>query len=241
MAGPMLALRRFTDVAFKKYRKEMIRILKERIRPLAYTSKDADYLLPDWTVTKLLQAARAALAAHIARKDNPHQETATTIGSYTETIVAGKFAAKVPNSIVPISTYGIHERLTAAQVTAAWTNSGFVLTCNRVMKAIISGTPYNMSVQSLTLAANKTYYIFIRLRFGAISYEAREDSPPESVSVMYIGTVTTNGTGIVSKSFAPVTRIDTFRISTIARGSVIPVTQGTLDTPTKFTSEWKPL
>lgn len=249
MAGPRLALKRFVDKAFAKYHLQIKRILLERLRPAAGESKDATYLLPNWNITKLLETARVALAAHIARKDDPHKETIESIGSYSEETIAAKLAAKVPNSVMPVSTYGVQDHLSNSQVAAAWTYiaNSFLLTCSREMKVVISGTPYVLPITTIDLTKVvvdprlKTLYVYLRLRFGRISYEVRDDTPPETSSVMFIGSVTTNATGISSKSFQTVTRIDTFRLSTATRGSVMPVTQGTLDTPTKLPVAWKPL
>lgn len=247
MAGPLTEGVLLRIQKFKAYQAEIVRILTTVKRDNAFESKDAALLVPDWNFTKLLKKARDTLAAHVARKDNPHQETMETIGSYTATTVNAKLAAKVPNSVLPISTYGITEFLTAAQIAAAWTASGWVVSCNREIKIILSGTPYTMPTYSLDLRGveaspgNKTYNVYVRARFGKVTYEARVDSPPESVSVMFIGTVTTNASGIASLSFAPVTRIDTFRISNTPLGSVIPVTGGTVDAPVKFPATWNPL
>jgi hypothetical protein len=249
MAGPITALKLFKTSAFKKYKAEIIRLLKVRPRPKAEDAKDAGILAPDWSIDKLLQAARTLLAQHAARRDNPHQETMESIGSYSETVVAQKLTTKIANSIVPISSFGIVDRLTPTQVLAMWTYpaTGWVLNANRAVKVVMSGTTYDLPITALNLAAvssspaNKTFNIFIRLRFGKVSYEVRDDSPPESTSIMYIGSVTTGANGITSKEFVPVIRIDTFRPGSGPRGSVIPVTIGTLDNPTKFPSNWNPL
>lgn len=247
MAGPITEGVLLRIQKFKAYQAEIVRILTQVKRDNAFESKDAGLLVPDWNFTKLLKKARDALTAHAARRDNPHQETMETIGSYSATAVNAKLAAKVPNSVLPLSTYGVIEFLTAAQVAAAWVGAGWVVSCNRTIKIILSGTPYTMPTYSLDLRGveaspgNKTFNVYVRARFGKVTYEARVDSPPESVSVMFIGTVTTNASGIASLNFAPVTRIDTFRLSTTPLGSVIPVTGGTIDAPTKFPSTWNPL
>lgn len=249
MAGPVTALKLFKTKGFKKYKEEVRRLLMDRPRPKALDAKDAGILKPNWSITELLKAARAALAAHIARKDNPHAETMETIGSMSEVNIASKLTAKIPNSIIPISSFGVLERLTPSQVLAMWTYAatGWVLNANRAVRVVMSGTTYDLPITAIDLSkvnaapANKTFNIFIRLRFGKISYEARNDAPPESSTVMYLGTVTTNATGIATKEFVPVIRIDTFRPGTGPRGSIIPVTVGTLDNPTKFPATWNPL
>jgi hypothetical protein len=246
MAGPISALKLFRTKSFLKYRNEMIRILKVRIRPLAVRSGDAGILKVDWTVAKLLQAARDALATHAARKDNPHGESMVSIGSYSAPMVDGLLTTKIPRSIVPLSHYGWLDSR-AVNVATIWTSSAFRITCNKVVPIVMSGVPYNVPIATLDLAsadpspANKTFYLFVKLRFGQVLYQVRTDSPPESATIMYIGTVVTNGTGVASITVAPVVRISTFRPSLIPRGSVIPVSAGTIDAPTKLPATWNPL
>ncbi|MNQ11605.1 hypothetical protein D3C85_244940 [compost metagenome] len=246
MAGPISALKIFRNKSFLKYRNEMIRILKVRIRPLALKSGDAGILKPDWSVTKLLQAARTALATHAARKDNPHGETMNTIGSYTAPQVDGLLVTKIPRSIVPLSHFGWLDSRNV-NVATIWTSAAFKITCTKAVPIVMSGVPYTMPTGTLDLAAadpspaNKTFYLFVKLRFGQVQYQVRTDSPPESATVMYVGTITTNASGVASIVVAPVVRISTFRPSLIPRGSVIPVSAGTIDAPTKLPATWNPL
>lgn len=247
MAGPLTELWRFQRKVFARYKYELKRILKTRLRGFANESDDAGALSPDWSIAKLLASARALLAAHIARRDNPHQETMNTIGSYTAATVNDKIDDKMPLAIMPFSSYAVRELLSRQQLEALWSSNGFSLTCSQAMNVILSGTPYVLPAKTLNLASvvpdpsNKTFNVFVRLRFGVIDYMAREDSPPESISIMWIGKVVTNATGIVSREFYPVTRVDTFRISDEPLGSVIPVAKGVIDEPVKFPSSWNPL
>ena len=249
MAGPISALQIFRTRSFKAYKDQIRRLLMDRQRPKASDAKDAGALKPSWGVAELLAPARNALAAHIARKDDPHKETIESINSYSEETLSGNLATKVPNSVVPVSSFGVLDRMSAAQVSGMWTypTSGWTLTANRVVRVVMSGTVYEMPVTTLDLSSvvedpsNATFNIFVRLRFGKISYEARTDSPPEASGVMFLGSIKTGAVGITSKSFLPVIRIDTYRLSTTPLGSVIPVTTGTMDQPNKLPSTWKPL
>jgi hypothetical protein len=246
MAGPISALKIFRNKAFLDYRNEIIRILKVRIRPLAVRSGDAGILKVDWDITKLLKAARDALAAHAARKDNPHGESMASIGSYTAAQADTKLAAKIPRSIVPLSHFGWMDSRNV-DVSNIWTSNAFRLTCNKAVPVVMSGVPYMMPTGTLDLAqadpspGNQTFYLFVKLRFGQVQYQVRTDSPPESASIMFVGTINTDATKIVSIVVAPVVRISTFRPSLIPRGSVIPVSAGTIDAPTKLPTTWNPL
>lgn len=246
MSGPLTALALFKNKYFARYRAEIIRILKYRIRGSAYESDDAGMLLPDWDILKLLAAARAALAAHAARTDNPHQETMSTIGGYTAAEANAKIAAKIPLAVLPFSTYGWLKG-TMLNVRNIWTSSGFTITCTQAVPVILSGTPYTMPITTLNLAiadpapANKTFYVYVKQRYGIVQYDVRTDAPPEAAGVMYIGTVSTNGTGVSFMSFEPVVRVGTFRTYIEPRGSVIPVSAGPIDNPTKFPATWNPV
>jgi len=244
MAGPVTAKYRLVTKTFAAYHAEVIRLLKKHRTP-PDESDDASLIgTYDWT--GLLKPARDDLAAHIARKDNPHQETMNTHGSYTETQVRAKLDNKVPNAVLPISHYGVLDELTDAQIDAAWSASGWILSCNVAIQCALSGTVYNLPAQAIdlrtldTAPANKTFNVYVRTQFGLINYEARSDSPPESVSVMFIGRCTTNASGIVSKLISSVVRVDSFRLSGQPVGSAIPLTGGTYTAPVKLTTAWNP-
>ena len=229
---------------FAQYQANIVRLLKrpKRARIIAGNTDT----LNNQTVAQLLAGARADLAAHAALQNNPHQETIRTIGSFEDSYVRGVAVKKIPSGILPISTYGIGDELTDAQVQAAWTSSGWFLSCQLTMNVIISGTPFVMPAVTIDMRsvdaspANKTFHVFVYLRFGVVSYRIRDDSPPEGNSIMYIGTITTNAAGIVSRTFKTVLRIDTFRLSQTPVGSAIPVQGGTYDAPVAFPTTWNP-
>jgi hypothetical protein len=229
---------------FAQYQGHIVRLLKrpKRARVVAgYTDT-----LNGQNVNQLLAGARADLAAHAALKNNPHAEDIRSIGSFSDAYLRAEAVKKIPSGILPISTYGIADELTDAQVQAAWSGAGWILTCSRTMNVIVSGTPFVLAPVSIDLRtidaapANKTFHVFVHLRFGVAAYRARTDSPPEGNAIMYIGTITTNAAGIASVSFKTVLRIDTFRLSQTPVGSAIPVQGGTYDAPVAFPATWNP-
>lgn len=230
---------------FTQYQANIVRLLKrpKRARIIAGNTDT----LNNQTVAQLLAGARADLAAHAALKNNPHQETIRTIGSFEESYVRGEAVKKIPSGILPISTYGIGDELGDAEVLAAWDVANWILTCTRPMNVIISGTPFLIPITRIDLRTidaapgNKTFHVFVYLKFGVVSYRVSSESPPEGNSIMYIGTVTTGSAGIVSKSFKSVVRIDTFRLSSTPVGSAIPVQGGTYDAPVAFPTTWNPV
>jgi hypothetical protein len=245
MAGPITARFRLVMQYFGDYHREIIRLLT-RTKSEGLESDDADLIVTsDWFA--LLKPARDDLATHIANKNNPHEETIVSAGSYTPATVIDKLSKKIPNSVLPISSYGIVDELSDAQVDALWSANGWVLSCSATVAVCLGGTYYRMPASQLSLLssdpfpANKTFYIYARIEFGYISYQARDDSPPESETVMYIGKVVTGPSGITSKQFFSVTRIETFRLSKAAIGSAIPHTGGTYESPVPLSSNWNPL
>jgi len=246
MSGPVTAGYLLVSKYFRHYQEQIKRLLARK-RALALEADTADLIGNQFDWLGLLKPARDALAAHIALRNNPHGENMDTIGSYTANTINQKLGQKVPISIVPVSSYGVVDELTDTQVDAQWTFNGWVASCGRVMNTILSGTPYVLQPTSINLLAidpapaNKTFYVYVRSTFGIVTYQCRADSPPESVSVMYIGRITTGAAGIVAMSFSTCLRIDTFRVSQAPIGSAIPATQGNYDVPTKLTAAWNPL
>lgn len=245
MAGAITAKYRLVTKLFGAYHEEIKRLLK---RPKTNANEvDNAGLIGTYDWKALLQPARDDLAAHIARKDDPHQETMATHGSYTATQINSKLGVKIPNAILPVSNYGFVDRLTDAQINAAWTFSGWVLYVGIAFQVTLAGTVYRLPVQQVSLLVadpfpqNKTFYVYVRSQFGYVTYEVRSDAPPESESIMYIGTVTTNGSGIVSRVFAGAIRITTFRLSSLPVGSAIPVSGGTYDNIVALAASWNPV
>lgn len=230
---------------FGVYQENIVRLLK-RPRRARIIASDAD-TLNGQTVNQLLAGARSDLAAHAANTNNPHQETIQTIGSLPASFINAEIVKKIPNGILPVSTYGVSDEMSDSDMAAAWVSSGWILTCNREINAIVSGTPFVMPITNIDLRtvdaapANKTFHIFLSMKFGELTYRARTDSPPEGNSVMYIGTVTTNSSGIATRSFKTVLRIDTFRLSQTPIGSAIPVQGGVYDAAVAFPSTWNPV
>lgn len=244
MAGFVTAKYILAMRTFAQWHREIVRILTRKAQ-VSSESDDADLIVTDdWQ--SLLKPARDLLAAHIARKDNPHQETIESIGSYSATTIRGKLARKLPNGILPISSYGVVDELTEAQLTAAWVINGWTLTTSIPIISVLGGTLYRVPPTTINLRSaapdpsNKTFYVFARLELGFINMQVRTDSPPESETIMYIGKITTNASGITSKQFVPVIRIETFRLSALPVGSAIPMTGGSYENPVKLSPDWNP-
>lgn len=245
MSGPVTAKESLTSKNFGWYQRELIRILK-RLRMVLNYAKNSTKL-NGRTLAEIMQPGRDALAAHKADMNNPHQETLDSIGTYSDAYIRSQLPAKVPQGILPISTYGITDALSDAELLTAWVVNGWTIGVNRVINASISGTvfimaPWTVDVRNVTINyTNRTFHIYLYMKLGVVSYQCREDTVPEGTTMMYLGTVTTNGAGIITKAFKTVIRVDTFRISDSPVGSAIPVSSGTYDGITKFPAPWNPV
>lgn len=246
MSGPgsITAKKRLTENYFAWYQREMVRVLTKG-RETYVRAKNSNRL-NGLTLAQIRKPANDLLIAHIPRQDNPHEETLESIGTYTATYVDSQVTNKVPMGIIPISTYGITDGMTDEQMDAAWGINGWTIGISKPIAAIVSGTVYQLPAWSVDVRdvtsnfTNRTFHIYLYLRYGDVSYQCREDTVTESNTMMYLGTVTTNGVGIATKVFSTVIRLDTFRLSTAPVGSAIPVTGGTYDTLVKLPSTWNP-
>lgn len=245
MSGPITARSLLINKNFVWYQSEIVRVLK-RVRVVITHAKNSTRLNGK-TLDEIMKPSRDLLATHVANKNNPHGETLQSINTYSDAYIRSILSGKVPQGILPISTYGISDGLTDAEMLASWTVSGFTIGIARELSVIVSGTLYTLPAWSIdvrTIAAigtGRTYHVYLYLKFGQVTYQCREDIVPEGTSMMYVGSVVAGPTGITSRTFATVIRIDTFRISMTPVGSAIPVTSGTYDAITKFPSPWNPI
>lgn len=109
---------------------------------------------------------------------------------------------------------------------------GWVLYFSEETPLVLDGKYYILPVGNLDLrtvianAANRTFYIYVRITGGQAAYVVQTGQTDESNVNMFIGTVVTNATQIVSINVEKVTRLGNARISLTAKGSAIPVSTG---------------
>lgn len=109
---------------------------------------------------------------------------------------------------------------------------GWVLYFSEETPLVLDGKFYTLPVGNVDLrtvianAANRTFYVYARITGGQAAYVVQTGQTDESNVNMFIGTVTTNATQIVSINAEKVTRLGNARISLTAKGSAIPVSTG---------------
>lgn len=96
----------------------------------------------------------------------------------------------------------------------------------------MAGSLYSLIPTSIDLTtvspdpANKTFYVYVQLVQGVPRYVIRETEAADSETSMYIGRITTTGSGIGQIDINKVDRIGTFRLSATPIGSAIPISSG---------------
>ena len=109
---------------------------------------------------------------------------------------------------------------------------GWVVYFSEVTPVLINGYYYVLPVSTVDLrtiiadAANRTFYIYVRIVNGTAAYVIATSQTAESSTNMLVGTITTNSTQITAINAEKVSRLGNFRISATSRGSAIPVSSG---------------
>lgn len=111
---------------------------------------------------------------------------------------------------------------------------GYNIYFTQEVPVFLGGKFYKVPASSLDLTtikanpANSTFYIYVQMNrnTGVASYLVTESLIAESLTMTYIGTIVTGGSGINTISTEKVTRFLTYRPSTVKRGSAIPASSG---------------
>jgi len=186
-----------------------------------------------YTATTLGNEAKAEANLHIGNKENPHGVTAALLLGTVKPTVDASVAGRIPEGILPISRYG---ELTNAAIPVS--SSGLTVTFTAEVAAMMNGYSRKVAPASIPLLANTTYYVYLRWNGSAITYYFTTQDLAETATRMYIGRVVTDGSAVTVLSIARVTRIDTYRVSSSAVGSAIPVATGTPDVSSKLAPGW---
>lgn len=136
--------------------------------------------------------------------------------TYTTTEVDSIF------DILPLSRYGDD---TTDAVPASIVGSNIHI---EPVPALMRGKQYNLAATDIpfTLAMDAVFRVYLRLINGVPSYYYSPDYDPETPDNMLVGTLSFDTSGDPSVYFMKVVRLDNYRLSTDAGGSVIPGTTG---------------
>lgn len=126
----------------------------------------------------------------------------------------------------------------------SYTATAFQLKINETVPAIMASKQFTLPITTIRLTdwvaapANKTLFLYVRIRNGQASYEVASAASPETTTYINVGAITTNATAITNVTINKLSGIGTVRVSPIKIGSAIAVTQGL---PSKTgTYAWKP-
>lgn len=117
---------------------------------------------------------------------------------------------------------------------------GMIVYFTEETRCFMAGAEWTLPVGSIDLRSvvadptNKTFYLYVQLDQTGVSYMLSQTEILESLSVMQIGVIKTNGTQISSIAVEKPTLIDGYRISATRRGSAIPVSTGSVNGPGNF-------
>lgn len=81
---------------------------------------------------------------------------------------------------------------------------------------------------------NKTFYVYVRLTNTGITYFITTDQVAPTLTMMYIGTITTISTQISTINIVKKIRVETFELSATHIGSGVPISIGVPSTPGQF-------
>lgn len=126
----------------------------------------------------------------------------------------------------------------------SYTATAFQLKINQEVPAIMASKQFTLPITTLRLSdwvaspANKTLFLYVRIRNGQATYEIASAASPETTTYINVGAITTGATAITNVTINKLSGIGTTRVSPIRIGSAIAVTQGL---PSKTgTYAWKP-
>lgn len=179
------------------------------------------------TAAQLTATAAAHTDAHANRQDNPHGTTASQIGAYPSATVDSLVAALIPSGVLPISTFGningdVLDYITVNGATGVGT---FVAG----IPLIMAGQYFSLGALTFNCTRPGTTKVYMQLVSGVPTIVTSATAIPESITNMYIGSVTIDASNNVTNGLVHVVRLDNYRISTSAIGGAIPVSSGTPD------------
>lgn len=151
----------------------------------------------------------------------------------------GTTSAQMTTMLADITASPVSRLVVAAQDVA----QGFNVYFTQDVPVLISGQYKILKSTSIDLStvdsspASKTFYVYVILNEGIVSYKLSTTQLTEELYRIYIGTIVTGASGINSIVSEKVTRFLTYRPSTTNRGSAIPTSTGVpSSTGTRWTS-----
>ena len=171
--------------------------LTARLAAKAPTAVNADNALSisGKTATSMVADQAAELANHAARGDNPHGTTAGQVGAYTKAEVTSLVNTLVPLDKLPISFFGDN---TEDPIATSYATLTFNIIGN--VPVLLAGKHVVIPGYQITVLANKTTYLFVRLVNGTPTMVVEAKDPtdtaitPESLTNMLVAVIRATST-----------------------------------------------
>ncbi|ANH52118.2 hypothetical protein FDH97_gp020 [Erwinia phage vB_EamM_Deimos-Minion] len=125
-------------------------------------------------------------------------------------------------------------------LTAQQVEQGYLVYFTAPTQVFMAGNEYTLPAGNIDLRtitanpASKTFYVYVQLVDEQVQYLITLDQLAPTITLMYIGKITTNTTQISSIAVDKRIRIETFELSATHIGSGIPITTGVPSTAGNF-------
>ncbi|QZA70803.1 hypothetical protein AH06_19 [Erwinia phage AH06] len=125
-------------------------------------------------------------------------------------------------------------------LAAQQVEQGYLVYFTAPTQVFMAGNEYTLPAGNIDLRnvvsnpASKTFYVYVQLVDEAVSYLITTDQLAPTMTLMYIGSITTNTTQIATIAVDKRIRVETFELSATHIGSGIPITTGVPTTTGNF-------
>lgn len=220
----------------KEFSDEMVRLLSQKA-PTSATSDNAT-TLNGQTPAQIQTPVDTLINTHAARTNNAHTLTPEQLNAYTPTELADLTDPLMRVGLLPLCQFGA---LSATALAVSYSGMSIVFTGS--IPVMIMGKSYTLAGQTIPLPgspANKTIRVYVTIANNLASFSTSETWITEDLNRLYIGSVVTDATQIVSGTIGKFCKIDNFRLSPTALGATIPASTGLPTAAGTIPAEWKP-
>lgn len=173
--------------------------------------------------------------AWIARKDNPHQVTASQAGAYAKAEIESLLTGYVPSGVLPISTFGDSGAVEGGVSAGSRLESITFTLSDGAMTLLLQGRQYRFKTNkfNFTCPVNTTLYIYVNrdpsLGTESAYLEALTAPRADTPTSFFVAGIKRGGESdntVLTARLAYICLIDVYRISTEPVGSAIPASSG---------------
>ncbi|AUG86767.1 putative membrane protein [Erwinia phage vB_EamM_Mortimer] len=151
---------------------------------------------------------------------------------YTGSQAAYNTLLKNDTSLVHVNRVPMVQFGDLSTTAIPYTLAGFVLTITADVPAMLASREFTLKKGAIDLTkfvsapANKTLFLYVRIRNGQASYEVASAASPETTTYINVGRIVTGASAITSVTINKISGLGTVRVSEVQIGSAIAVTSG---------------